>query len=178
MNQRKPEYLRPALIAGAAAGLLSGLPFIGAGNCICCLWIVGGAALAANLLAKNTAGILTSGDGAIVGALTGIVAAVVDALLSLLMRPFNMDLARRVMDKLSDFGYDIPSNMDGILNSSSGFFSPGWFLLGLFVSAAVFAIMGLLGGIIGVSLFGRKKLPAVPPEAPPTPPSHGPGDAA
>ena len=42
MNAQKPEYLRPALIVGAVAGLLSGLPFFGLFNCICCLWIVGG----------------------------------------------------------------------------------------------------------------------------------------
>ncbi|NTU51326.1 MAG: hypothetical protein HGA94_02685, partial [Candidatus Aminicenantes bacterium] len=83
MNKPKPEYLRPALIAGAVAGLLSGLPIIGAGNCLCCLWIVGGAAVAAKLLASQTPGLLTAGDGAIVGALTGIVAAVVDTLIKL-----------------------------------------------------------------------------------------------
>ena len=44
MNPQRPEYLRPALIAGAVAGLLSGLPVVSAGNCICCLWIFGGAA--------------------------------------------------------------------------------------------------------------------------------------
>ena len=83
MNPQRPEYLRPALIAGAVAGLLSGLPFIGAGNCICCLWVVGGAVMASKLLAAATPGLLTSGDGAVVGALTGIVAAVVDAIISI-----------------------------------------------------------------------------------------------
>lgn len=173
MDKQKPEYLRPALIAGAIAGVLSGLPFVSAGNCLCCLWIVGGAALAVNLLAKNTGGVLTSGDGAIVGALTGIVAAVVDALMSIPLRPFNMELARRVMGKVSEFGYDMPSNLDGFLDGSSGILSPGWFLLGLFLSAAVFTVVGVLGGIIGVSLFSKKKPQAAPPSAP-----QGSGDAA
>ncbi len=177
MNQQKPEYLRPALIAGAIAGVLSGLPFIAAGNCICCLWIVGGAALAVNLLARNTTGVLTSGDGAIVGALTGIVAAVVDALVAIPLRSFNMDLARRLMDRFSDYGYDMPSNLNGFLNGGSGILSPGWFLLTLFFSAAVFTVVGLLGGVIGVALFGKKKGLAAPPAVPP-PPSPGPGDAA
>ena len=173
MDKQKPEYLRPALIAGVVAGVLSGLPFVSAGNCLCCLWIVGGAALAVNLLAKNSGGVLTSGDGAIVGALTGIVAAVVDALMSIPLRSFNIELARRVMGKVSDLGYDMPSNLDGFLDGGSGSLSPGWFLLSLFLSAAVFTVVGVLGGIIGVSLFGKKKVPAIPP-----PPSPGPSNAA
>ena len=179
MNQQKPAYLRPALIAGAVAGLLSGLPFIGAGNCICCLWIVGGAAMAVKLLAASTPGLLKAGDGAIVGALTGIVAAVVDAVVSIPLRSFNMELARRIIDKASDIGGEMPANLDEMLNGS-GMTSPGWFLLGLFVSAAVFAVVGALGGIIGVSLFGKKALPAapVPPSPPPPPAAPGPPDAA
>jgi hypothetical protein len=176
MDKQKPEYLRPALIAGAIAGLLSGLPIISVGNCVCCLWIVGGAAMAAKLLAKNTSGILTSGDGAIVGALTGIVGAVVHMLIAIPLRPSNIELGRRMFDWLSSLGLDMPSNMDGLLDGSSGFLSPGLFLLGLFVSAAVYAIMGVLGGIIGVSIFGRKKPQASPPAAP-LPPPPGPGDA-
>jgi len=174
MNQQKPEYLRPALIAGAIAGVLSGLPFVSAGNCLCCLWIVGGAALAVNLLAKNSGVVLTSSDGAIVGALTGIVAAVVSALMAIPLRPFNMELARRVIGKFSELGTDMPSNLDGFLDSGSGILSPGWFLLSLFLSATVFTVVGVLGGIIGVSLFGRKKAQASPPTAPlPSPPGSG-----
>lgn len=178
MDKQKPEYLRPALIAGAIAGILSGLPFVSAGNCLCCLWIVGGAALAVNLLAKSAGGVLTSGDGAIVGALTGIVAAVVVALMSIALRPFNMELARRVMSKVSELGADMPSNLDGFLDGGSGILSPGWFLLSLFLSAAVFTVVGVLGGIIGVSLFAKKKPQTSPPAAPPPPPLPGAGDAA
>ncbi len=180
MPVQKPEYFRPALIAGVVAGLLSGLPFIGAANCICCLWIVGGAAIAAKLLAANTAGALTTGDGAIVGALTGIVAAVADSLVSIPLKPFSMDLARRVLDKAAELGGEMPAGLDEIVAGSSGFTSPGWFLIGLFLTAAVFTVMGALGGIIGVSLFGRKALPPSPPPASAIPPSTGPGpsDAA
>jgi energy-converting hydrogenase Eha subunit A len=175
MDKQKPEYLRPALIAGAIAGLLSGLPIISAGNCVCCLWIVGGAAMATKLLAKNTSGILTSGDGAIVGALTGIVGAVVQMLIAIPLRPSNIELGRRMLDWLSSLGLDMPSNMDGLLDGGPGILSPGWFLLSLFLSAAVFAVMGVLGGIIGVSLFAKKKPQASSPAA--TPPLPGPGDA-
>jgi len=180
MDQQKPAYLRPALIAGAVAGLLSGLPFIGIGNCICCLWIVGGAAMAAKLLAAATPGVLRAGDGAIVGALTGIVAAVVDTVVKIPLQSYNMELGRRILDRVSDFGTEMPAGLDEILNGS-GMLSPGWMILGLFVSAAVYAVVGMLGGIIGVSLFGKKALPAAPPPpSPATPPpaSPGPPDAA
>jgi hypothetical protein len=174
MDQKKPEYLRPALIAGAVAGLLSGLPIISVGNCVCCLWIVGGAAMATRLLAKNTVSILTSGDGAIVGALTGIVAAVVDTIVKIPFQPYNMALARRIIDKVSEFGTDMPPGLDGLFEGGSGILSPGWFLLGLFISAAVFAAMGVLGGIIGIAVFAKKNpqapLPAAPPSAPQDPP--------
>ncbi|MGZ5478544.1 MAG: hypothetical protein ACXWGZ_03045 [Candidatus Aminicenantales bacterium] len=180
MNPQRPEYLRPALIAGAVAGLLSGLPFIGAGNCICCLWVVGGAAIAAKLLAAATPGLLKAGDGAVVGALTGIVAAVVDAVVSIPLRSFNLGLARRLLDKAVELGGEMPTGLDEIVSGSS-VLSVGWFLLGLFISAAVFAIMGTLGGIIGVSLFGKKSLPpasSAPAPAAPLPPPPGPTNAA
>jgi hypothetical protein len=170
MQPQKPDYLRPALLAGAVAGLLSGLPFIGAGNCICCLWIVGGAAVAAKLLAANTAGVLSASDGAVVGALTGIVAAVVDAVVSIPLRSFNMDLARRILDKAEELGGEMPAGLDEILSGGSGYFSPGWFLLGLFISAAMFAAVGALGGVIGFSLFGKKSQP--PASTPPADPGR------
>jgi hypothetical protein len=174
MSQQKPEYLVPALIGGVIAGVLTGIPFI---NCLCCLWVVGGAALAANLMAKNTAGPLTSGDGAIVGALAGIVAAIVHALVDIPFRAFNLSIARRILERMSGFVEDWPSGWESWLKGSPGGVPVAMFLLGLFIGAAVYAVFGLLGGIIGVSLFGRKNRQAVPAEAPPPSPP-GPDHAA
>jgi hypothetical protein len=166
-------------MAGAVAGVLSGLPFIG--SCLCCLWIVGGAAAAVKLLAKETPTALTSGDGAIVGTLTGIVAAVVQALVSIPLRSFNLGLAQKIMDTASEMG-EMPAGLDGLLQSTAGPLSPGGFLLGLFMTSALFAVFGALGGIVGVSIFVKRTARAVPPPPPPpvippaTPP--GPTDAA
>jgi hypothetical protein len=177
MDPQKPEYFRPALIAGTVAGLLSGLPVVSAGNCFCCLWIVGGAAIAAKLLAKQTPAVLRSGDGALVGALTGIVAAVVQAIVSIPFRSFDPEQLQRVMDWLSNLGINVPSNvMDEAARTSSAFSSPGWFLLFLLFSAVMLTVVGAVGGIIGVSLFRKKGLPpAVPPLAPSAPPAAPPG---
>jgi hypothetical protein len=171
MNNQRPEYLGPALIAGAAAGILSGIPFI---NCLCCLWIIGGAVLATHLLAGRTPGPLTAGDGAIVGALTGVVAAVADSVISIPLRPFIEAFTKRLLEGLSRFSDQMPAGWQSLMDRSrsTGVTAAG-FLLGLFLSAAIFAILGVLGGVIGVSLFGRKK--AVPPSAAPP---QGPPDAA
>jgi len=176
MDAAKPEYFRPALIAGAGAGLLSGLPLIAAGNCLCCLWIVGGATVGAKLLSARTPGPLKAGDGALVGALTGIVAAVVSAIVEIPLRSFNLGLARGFLERFSDSGFEVPSGFEGWFDLGTGAISPAWMLLGLFVTAAVYAIMGALGGIIGVSLFAKKPGPPVPP--PPPAALGGPTDAA
>jgi hypothetical protein len=165
MNNQRPDYLVPALIAGAVAGVLSGIPLV---NCLCCLWIIGGAMLATHLLAKNTPGPLTAGDGAIVGALTGIAAAVVDSVISLPLRGVNEAFVRRFMDSLARFADQMPSWWQEWTQRGTTGFSPAGFLLGLFFTAAIFAVLGVLGGVIGVSLFGRKKTltPPPPPQGP------------
>lgn len=185
MNQSKPEYLRPALVAGAVAGLLSGLPLFGLFNCVCCLWIVGGAAWAAKMLADRTPGPLRPGDGALVGALTGIVAAVVHVILSTAFKP-DVETARRVLEWFSGLGLEQPYDVDQLLERSGSLLSPAWLLLGLFFSAALYAVAGALGGVIGISRFARRPAPPAPPPPPLSPPPSpdvtasapkGPGDA-
>jgi hypothetical protein len=122
MNDRKPGMLAPALIGGAVAGVLSGLPFL---NCLCCCWVIGGAALASFLLAKDSPVSLTPGDGAIVGALSGISAAVVDSLIGLPLRGLNMAVVRRMMERMSEFSDQVPSGWESWLNRSSGGLTAG-----------------------------------------------------
>jgi hypothetical protein len=184
MEPTRPDYFRPALTAGAVAGLLSAIPFVSAANCLCCLWIVGAAAIAVRLLARTSPVALKAGDGAVVGTMTGIVAAVVQTLASIPLRSFNLDLAQRILDKAGELGGEMPAGLDGFFQGASATLSPGWFLLGLFFSAALFGGFGALGGVIGVSLFAKKAIPpGVPPPPPASPlppeaPPQGPSDAA
>jgi hypothetical protein len=156
MDNQKSAMFSAALIGGAVAGVLSGIPFV---NCLCCLWIIGGAMLAAYLLAKDSPAALSAGDGAIVGVFTGIVAVVVQAILSFLFRPVNREFFRRMMERFAEYAEEMPPGFENFLEGGSTQVSVAGFLIGLLVSAIVFSALGALGGIIGISLFGKKSLP-------------------
>jgi len=163
MNQhQKPGLLVPALIGGAVAGVLSGIPLLG---CLCCLWIIGGAMLAASLAAKNYSVSMKAGDGAILGALVGIVAAVVDSLVGLPLQSLNLQLMQRFMERLSEFSSQLPGNWRDLVQQGVNNNSIAFFLLDLVIKAVVFVALGALGGIIGASLFGKKTAPAAGPQA-------------
>ena len=171
MNGQKPNLLTPALIGGAAAGILSGIPFV---NCLCCLWIIAGAALAAYLLAKDSPVSLKSSEGALVGAFAGVIAAVVDSLISIPFQAVNAAFSKRLIERLGAYLDQMPAQWNEWLTQRDGPVSPAWFFAGLLIAAVVFAAFGALGGILGAALFGKKTPPAPqgtphPPQAPPLP---------
>jgi len=165
MNGQRPSLFAPALIGGAVAGLLSAIPLV---NCLCCLWVIGGGALAAFLWTKDLPGRPTAGEGALVGAFAGVVAAVIDSLISIPFAALNATFFRRVFERLSNYVEEMPSGWEQWFDRS-GPFHIGWFLVGLVIVSALFAVLGALGGILGQSLFGRKT-PAAPPQTPLPPP--------
>jgi hypothetical protein len=159
MNQQRPGMLRAALIGGVVAGVLTAVPLV---NCFCCLWVIGGAMLAAYLFAKDSPGPVTPGDGAILGILAGIVAAVTDAIASIPFETINQQYIQRFMDQVSRFADEMPAGWENWLEKRAGGFSPAWFLLGLLASAVIYAALGAIGGTIGASVFGKKKIPPFP----------------
>jgi len=172
MNSQKPNYLTPALIGGAIAGVLSGIPIL---NCLCCLWIIGGAIFAAYLLGKDAPVPLTPGDGAIVGAFSGVFGAVVNRLVGIPFQSLDLAFSKRVFERITEYGLTMPSDWESWFNHGAGPFSVAIFLLGLVIVAAIFAALGALGGIIGVALFGKKvsgppRAPLPPPPQPTAPP--------
>jgi hypothetical protein len=156
MNNQRPEMFQPALIGGVVAGVLSGVPLF---SCLCCLWIIGGAMLASYLLAKNSPVALSAGDGAIVGAFSGIIAAVVHTLVSIPFAKITADLMQKFLEFLPEYTEEMPSGLENLMKGGT---SIPMFFLGLVITAIVFALFGVLGGIIGISLFGKKFLPGKP----------------
>src|SRR5688500_19988055 len=65
--------VKPAVIGGVVLGLLSAIPFVNFVNACCCLWAILGGLLASYLYVKNSPTPVNAGDGAIVGAIAGVV---------------------------------------------------------------------------------------------------------
>jgi hypothetical protein len=159
MNNQRPEMFVPALIGGVVAGVLSGIPLL---NCLCCLWIIGGAMLSSYLLAKNSPVALSAGDGAIVGAFSGIIAAVVHTLISIPFARMTSDLLQKALEYLPEYTEEMPPGLDNLMRGGGEGTNIPLFFLGLVITAIVFALLGVLGGIIGISLFGKKFVPDKP----------------
>jgi hypothetical protein len=170
MINARPSMFRPALIGGIAAGVLTAVPFV---NCFCCLWVVAGAVLAAYLFSRRSPAPMTPGDGAVLGILTGIVAALTDSLVSVPFESMNRAFVQKFMDTFSQFVEEMPAGWEKWLDQRAGPMSPAWFLLGLLSSAVIYAAFGALGGLIGASIIGRKKSPR--PQGTPDETSQNPG---
>src|SRR6187549_2552543 len=86
------DFTQPALAGGMLLGVLSSIPVISAGNCLCCMWVLGGGAFGAFLLMKQRpTGGISYGDGAFVGVMSGLFGAFVATLISI---PLKMLTAR------------------------------------------------------------------------------------
>lgn len=158
--EEKPDILKASLIAGAVAGVLSGLPLIGVVNLCFCLWIILGGILSSYILTSGFPQPVKSGDHAISGLLTGIFAAIVSFIVSL---PF-MAISARFMEKILGslfraYGEGIPPFLEEAL-SHKGFTLAliPFYIAGLVLNMIIYGLFGLIGGLIGGALF-KKPIP-------------------
>jgi len=162
--------LQPALIGGVVIGVLSALPLISAGNCCCCLWVIGGGAVAAYLLQQHQSIPITIGDGAVVGAMSGLIGAVVYLVVSipvqLVAGPIQMRMMQRLMERMAQENPDFGRVADQMqYGAGRGIVT---LLLGFVFFLVVGTALATVGGMLG-ALFFKKDQPPVPPP-PPMPP--------
>ncbi|MFN2492853.1 MAG: hypothetical protein ABR501_08225 [Pyrinomonadaceae bacterium] len=151
------DKLKPALLGGLIVGLLSAIPFI---NYCCCIWSIGGGAVAAFLYIKNSTVPVRTGDGAVVGGLAGIFGGIIYLVIGL---PIAFLFGAAAMEEqLTRSGVELPFS-GALLMILAG-------LLG----AVILAVLSLLGGIIGVAIFEKRKGNGAPP--PPQNFGAGPGN--
>lgn len=141
--------LKPALLGGLIVGILSAIPFI---NYCCCIWSIGGGALAAFLYIKGSPIPVKMGDGAMVGGLAGVVGAVIYLVLGL---PIAILFGMAAMEEqLTRSGVSLPFSGTLLM-----------IVAGL-VGAVILALLATLGGIIGVAIFEKRKGDGVIPPPP------------
>jgi hypothetical protein len=154
------------LLGGLFVGVLSALPIINLANC-CCLWILGGGAIAAYLAQQQHSGPFGLIDGARVGFRAGIFGAVIwlfaSTVVDLLVAPLQQSAADLMLRSATDIPPEVREWLENIGNSSS---LPARMIIGFFFQLFIAAPFAALGGLLGAAVFGR---PAAPPSMqPPT----------
>ena len=147
--------LKPALIGGLIVGILSAvcsqIPFVGF---CCCLWSLGGGAVAGLLYIKGSPTRVSVGDGAIVGALSGVVGGV---LYLIIVIPISLLIgAAAIQAQLANAGVQMPLSGTLLL------------ILGAIIGAIALVVLATLGGLLSVPIFEKRK-----DSVPPPPPMNG-----
>lgn len=163
--------LKPALIGGVLLGLLSVIPFVSALNVCCCLWAILGGMLASFLYIKNSPTPATAGDGAILGALAGVIGAAISLVLGIpityAMGPTMRNLILSLVENLDRQQAEL---MRRQLEAS------GDSIVGLIINAIIVAVLlfifSIIGGLLGTAIFEKRKGGPIPP---PPPTTGGPG---
>jgi len=174
-NGAKPGYGQPALIGGLFMGVLSALPLISAGNICCCMWVLGGGAVAAYVYQQNLSGPITPGDGALVGLLAGLIGAVVQFAISIPIGLLVAPMERAFMQRALEIAGTMPPEMrdmierygNGDMQLGAGFMIMRR-MAALVVWVFVGGIFSTIGGLLGAMIFQKKTPPGVidvPPSA-------------
>jgi hypothetical protein len=166
--------VKPALIGGVLLGLLSVIPFVNALNVCCCLWAILGGMLASYLYVKNSPTPANAGDGAIVGAIAGAIGAVISFILGL---PINYAMGPTMRNLILGLFENVDRQQAELMRrqmEATGESIAGLIVNGLFLAVLLF-FFSVIGGLIGVAIFEKRKGGPVPP---PPPVTGGPGYAA
>jgi hypothetical protein len=148
--------LKPAVLGGLVVGILSAIPFV---NYCCCLWAIGGGLLAGMLYIKESPLRITPGNGAMIGALAGVVGGLIYLILGIPIAIFYGAAAMEQAFKNS--GVQMP--LSGL----------AMIILGSLFGALCLIVLSTLGGLIAVPIFEKRKDAVAPP--PPVTPGGGPG---
>jgi small-conductance mechanosensitive channel len=152
--------LKPALIGGVVLGVLSVIPIVNWVNLCCCLWAILGGMLASYLYIKNSPTPATAGDGAMVGVFAGLVggaiAVVIGIPVSLLVGATMNELLIRLAENVSPEQAQVMRGQMAVQTVTSAI------VRGL-IGAVLLFVFAIIGGLIGVPLFEKRKGNLTPP---------------
>lgn len=153
---------KPALIGGLVTGILSVIPFVSAANICCCLWAIVGGLIASHLYVKNSATPASAGDGAVLGAITGLIGAVISIIIgvpiALVMGPTMRNLILRLMENAD------PQQAEMMRRQfEAGGDAIGPLIVQSLIGGVLLFVFAILGGLIGVAIFEKRKGGAPPP---------------
>ena len=161
----------PALYGGIIMALVSSIPFISFINCFCCAGIILGGFLAVFFYKNNMtpeSPPLNAGDSMVVGLLSGFIGAVMGSILSMVfISLFGNVMGDALLRWVRGMNIDLPEqSLKALEDATRKSASVANFLIQLFAKLLVYGIFGLLGGLIGYSVYKPKQLTMMPPPPP------------
>ncbi len=158
------DKLKPALIGGVVLGLLSAIPFVNWVNICCCLWAILGGMLASYLYIKSSPKPANAGDGAVLGVLAGLVGGIVSFVIGV---PIQLLVGTAINGILIGFIADMNPSQAEMMRQQmlAGQTIAGAIVNGL-VGAVFLFIFSIIGGLIGVPIFEKRKGDMTPPPPP------------
>jgi len=169
--QEKPSMLLPALYGGIIMAVISAVPGLNLVNCLCCAGVLFGGFMAVFFYKKELMPDMppmTSSDGVQLGALAGVFGGIIGSLLSVIIMQLTDNVGgRMILNFMEGFRDKMPpeawDNMEESIRE--GRVSPVQMIFGVIIDV----IFGLLGGVIGYSVFKPKQqIMNIQPPAPPT----------
>ena len=167
----KPNKLQAAILAGVIFGVLSSIPFVNFVNICCCLWVIAGGAVAARtLIGKSPVFPVTSGDGALVGLLSGGIMSgvylIIGIPLSLVLQGSNEMILRKFMEYSNDPNVrKAVEDQIAVAQTQSIAQQLAAQLISWLICSVIALGFATLGGVIGVAMFEKRK--GQPPMMPP-----------
>jgi hypothetical protein len=141
--------MKPALLGGLVVGLLSAIPIL---NYCCCIWGIGGGGLAGFLYIKDSPAPVRAGDGAMIGAMAGVIGGLIYLLVGVPIAYFTG--AAAMEDAFARSGVQVPIS------------GPLLFLVAGLVGAIFLIVLSVIGGLLAIPLFEKRK-DGIPPAPPP-----------
>jgi hypothetical protein len=163
--------LKPALIGGVVLGLLSAIPFVNWVNICCCLWAILGGMLATKMYVSSSPTPVGTGDGAVVGAMAGVVGAAIVIVIGIPLSILTSGLVQGLMVSFVE-GLN-PSQAEMMRRQMEAGSTVAGAIVNGIILAVLIVVFSTIGGLIGVSIFEKRKGGSAPP--PPQNYGGGPG---
>ena len=156
---QKPDIWKAPLICGAISGFLSGVPFLGAVNCLCCSLIVGGGVLSSYMLVKASQQPVTYGQGAISGLLTGLFAGPSWVISSFLFTIMSGTQIQEQFENAMRQAAERAPGSEEVMQTIAGIGVPVMMLLFSVVIVCLSVPFATLGGVLGRAIFEKRTIP-------------------
>jgi hypothetical protein len=171
MMPEKPSKLMPAIYGGVIMGAISGIPFLNFINCLCCAGIIFGGFMAVFFYNKDLKPgdpPLMSSDALQLGALAGVFGAITGDILTIILHFALGNIVAGTTGGMIMSMYDRLGILDkmppeALEQMQEGFKSQALSALAIIPPFIIDPLFGLIGGLIGGSVYKSKGPAAQPP---------------